>query len=147
MYSSIALWCDLHRSRNHRKSCGSERIGHAEGGISSVKAVKASLTKTAEADMLVYILDKLRTRMSVKARVFLLKVKTHRGEPLNERTDDLVDVWISLDKNGKDSQLEDRRTRLVYSSDYSYFEITLNQWKEDTWSKTICNVRGLVYIS
>ena len=89
-----------------------------------MKAVKASLTKTAEADMLVYILDKLRTRMSVKARVFLPKVKTHRGEPLNERTDDLADVWISLDKNGKDSQLEDRRTRLVYSSDYSYFEIT-----------------------
>ena len=81
MYSSIALWWDLHRRRNHRKNCDSERIGHDEEVISSGRVVKTSkaslnsgradktsLTNTAEADILVYILDKLRTRMSVKTR-------------------------------------------------------------------------------
>ncbi len=34
-----------------------------------------------------YILTKLETRIA-KSRTFLVKVKTHRGEPLNEAADD-----------------------------------------------------------
>jgi hypothetical protein len=33
---------------------------------------------------------------TVKARVFLLNVKTHRGEPFNAKTDDLAEVGSSL---------------------------------------------------
>ena len=38
-------------------------------------------------------------------------------------------------KNGEDCQWKDRATRLVYS----YYDMTSNQWKKDTWSKTARN--------
>ena len=49
---------------------------------------KASLPNTADADILEYILVKLAARIVAKVRTFLVKVKTHRGEPLNEGADD-----------------------------------------------------------
>ncbi len=54
----------------------------------------------------------------------------------------------SLDKNGEDfhgriSEVfiwKDKRTRLVYS----YYDMTSNPWKKDTWSKTVRNTgRGV----
>jgi hypothetical protein len=42
-----------------------------------------SLDNTADADILEYILAKLTARISAKSRTFLVKVKAHRGEPLN----------------------------------------------------------------
>jgi hypothetical protein len=61
---------------------------------------KASLANTADADILEYILGKiakLRTRIAAKARTFLVKIKAHRGEALNERADDLAEVGRTLD--------------------------------------------------
>jgi hypothetical protein len=49
---------------------------------------KTSLPNTADTDILEYILVKLAARIVVKVRTFLVKVKTHRGEPLNEGADD-----------------------------------------------------------
>ena len=45
---------------------------------------KASLTNTVDADILEYILVKVAVRIQAKSRTFLVKVKAHRGEPLNE---------------------------------------------------------------
>ena len=45
---------------------------------------KASLANTVDADILEYILGKLRARIAAKARTFVVKIKSHRGEPLNE---------------------------------------------------------------
>ena len=45
---------------------------------------QASLANTTDSDILEYILVKLAARIVVKSRTFLVKVKTHRGEPLNE---------------------------------------------------------------
>ncbi len=43
---------------------------------------KASLPNTADTDILEYILAKLAARIAAKSRIFLIKVKAHRGEPL-----------------------------------------------------------------
>ena len=66
--------------------------------------------------------------------MFLVKIKAHRGEPLNERADDLVDEGKTLAKAGESYQWKDRTTRLVYSC---YDRAA--QWKKGTWSKTIRN--------
>ena len=86
-------------------------------------------------DILEYILNMLRTKVEVKVRTFLIKVKSHGGEPVNERADDLVDEGRALTKNGKDYKWKDRTTRLVYS----YFDMTSNQWGKSTRIKTIRN--------
>jgi hypothetical protein len=52
---------------------------------------KDSVSNTTDADILEYILTKLAARITVKSRTFLVKVKTHRREPLNEGVDDLVE--------------------------------------------------------
>ena len=82
---------------------------------------KASLADTAAADILEYILAKIAARIAAKARTFLVKVKAHRGEP--------------LDKEGENSRWQERTTRVVYS----YYDRNLGQWKKGTWTKTIRN--------
>jgi len=49
---------------------------------------KTSLANIADADILEYILMNLEARILAKSRTFLVKVKAHRGEPLNEGADD-----------------------------------------------------------
>ena len=75
---------------------------------------KTSLTNTADADILDYILVKLAARIVVKTRTFLVKVKTHRGETLNEGTDDLVEAGRSLTKEGEGYRWKQRTTHLVF---------------------------------
>ncbi len=53
---------------------------------------KASLANSTDTDILEYILMKVVVRITAKARTFLVKVKTHRGESLNEGADDLPEV-------------------------------------------------------
>ena len=56
---------------------------------------KSSLVNTVDTDILEYILSRLVVRITTKTRTFLVKVKKHRGEPLNEGTDDLK-KWDTL---------------------------------------------------
>jgi ribonuclease HI len=37
----------------------------------------------------------LRARIAANARTFLVKIKAHRGEPLNERADDLANACLA----------------------------------------------------
>ena len=48
---------------------------------------KLSLAKTADADILKAIVIKLQKRVQAKSGTVLLKVKAHRGCPLNEEAD------------------------------------------------------------
>ena len=96
---------------------------------------KASLSNTADTDILEFIIGKLRSRIAANARTFLVKIKAHRGEPLNERADDLADEGKTLAKAGDSYQWTNRTTRLVYS----YYDRAAHQWKKGTWSKTIRN--------
>jgi hypothetical protein len=52
-----------------------------------------------DADILEFITGKLRARISANARTFLVKIKTHRGEALNEKADDLVDEDNKMIRN------------------------------------------------
>ena len=97
---------------------------------------KVSLTNTSDTDILEYILGKLAARIAAKARTFLVKVKEHRGEPLNEGGDDLAEAGHLLPKEGEGYRWKQRTTRLVFS----YYDRTSNQWKRGTWSRTIRNV-------
>jgi ribonuclease HI len=96
---------------------------------------KASLANTADADILEYILAKLAARIAAKSRTFLVKVKAHRGEPLNEGADDLAEAGRELEKEGENSRWQDRTTRVVYP----YYDRTSRQWKKGTWTKTVRN--------
>jgi ribonuclease HI len=96
---------------------------------------KASLANTTDADILEFILGKLAVRITSKARTFLVKVKAHRGDPLNEGADDLAEEGRLLAKEGEGYRWKQRTTRLVFS----YYDRTSNQWKRDTWSRTIRN--------
>ena len=96
---------------------------------------KASLANTADADILEYILSKLAARIAAKSRTFLVKVKAHRGEPLNEGADDLAEEGRTLEKKGENYRWTQRTTRLVFS----FYDRISNQWKKGTWSRTVRN--------
>jgi ribonuclease HI len=76
---------------------------------------KASLANTTDADILEYILAKLAARIEAKARTFLVKVKAHWGEPLNEEADDLAEEGRTLERAGENYRWKERTTRLVYT--------------------------------
>jgi ribonuclease HI len=96
---------------------------------------KASLANKAYADILEYILAKLAARIAAKSRTFLVKLKAHRGEPLNEGADDLAEVDRAMEKEEENSRWQERTTRVVYP----YYDRNLGQWKKGTWTKTIRN--------
>ena len=90
---------------------------------------KASLANTADADILEYILAKLAARIAAnKAWTFLVKVKAHRGEPLNEGADDLAEVGRTLEREGENYRWKERTTRLVYT----YYDRNSCQWEKGT---------------
>jgi ribonuclease HI len=96
---------------------------------------RVSLANTADTDMLEYILTKLAERIVAKSRTFLIKVKAHRGEPLNEGSDDLVEADREIEKEEENSRWREQTTRVVYP----YYDRNLGQWKKGTWTKTIRN--------
>ncbi len=73
------------------------------------------LPNTVDADILEYILVKLVARIAAKDRTFLVKVKGHRGEPLNVGTHDLTETGRSLAKEGEGYRWRQRTTRLEFS--------------------------------
>ncbi len=48
---------------------------------------KLNLAKTADADVLKVIVIKLQERLKAGTATLLIKVKVHRGDPLNEESD------------------------------------------------------------
>ena len=75
---------------------------------------KDSLGNTTDTDILEYILAKLEARIEVKSRTFLVKVKAHRVDPLNEGEDDLAEAGHTLTKEGEGYRWKQRTTRLVF---------------------------------
>ncbi len=65
---------------------------------------KVSLANTVDVDILEYILAKLEARIVAKSRTFLIKVKAHRREPLNEGEDDLAEAGREMEKEGENSR-------------------------------------------
>ena len=52
---------------------------------------KATLAMSPNADIMREVLCTLRTRIAAGRTIFLIKVKSHRGEPINEQAEDLAD--------------------------------------------------------
>ena len=74
---------------------------------------RASLAKSADSDILRSILPILHARIQAGAATFLLKVKAHRGEPLNESADDEAARGTQLP--AETMRWNDRTARLIYS--------------------------------
>ena len=51
---------------------------------------KATLATTPNADIMREVLCMLKTRIAAGSATFLIKVKSHRGGPINEQVDDLA---------------------------------------------------------
>ena len=48
---------------------------------------RTTLAGDANADIMISIIERIRERVQKGARTFMVKVKAHRGEPLNEKAD------------------------------------------------------------
>jgi len=48
---------------------------------------RTTLAGDANADLMISIIERIRERVQKGTRTFMIKVKAHRGEPLNERAD------------------------------------------------------------
>ena len=75
---------------------------------------KATLANAPNADILAEIIEKLRERIEKGSATFLVKVKSHRGDPLNERADTLADEGRLIED--KEAKWTKRTRRLVFSS-------------------------------
>ena len=62
---------------------------------------KATLANTSDADILREILTLLHSRIRAGSATYLVKVKSHRGEPLNERADVLAEQGRQRSENDK----------------------------------------------
>ena len=74
---------------------------------------KAPLAIAPNADILAEIMEKLRKRIEKGSATFPVKVKSHRGDPLNERADTLADEGRLIED--KEAKLTKRTRRLVFS--------------------------------
>jgi hypothetical protein len=73
---------------------------------------KLNLSKSPDADVLKEIIIKLQKRVLAGAATFLVKVKTHRGDPLNEETD--IRSEMGLHKELKEVGWNDPTDRTIY---------------------------------
>jgi ribonuclease HI len=73
---------------------------------------KLSLAKTADADVLRAIIVKLQQRVKAKAATLLIKVKAHRGCPLNEEAD--IRAEMGRMKQGQEETWSTPTNRNIY---------------------------------
>ena len=66
------------------------------------EGAKATLVGALDADILAAAIEILRKRIAAGTATFLVKLKGHRGEPVNEGADILADKAISDPKVGKE---------------------------------------------
>ena len=66
------------------------------------KGGKATLVGVSDADILAAAIEILRKKIAAGTATFLVKMKAHRGEPVNEGANILADKAISDPKVGKE---------------------------------------------
>ena len=74
---------------------------------------RATLANAPDADILREIVELLRTRIETGRATFFVKVKSHRGEPLNERADTLAEKGRA--KPEEEKQWDVRTDRITYT--------------------------------
>lgn len=95
---------------------------------------RATLAGDANADIMRVIVDEIRERTICGARTFFVKIKAHRGEPLNERADTQAEIARNLPNECK--QWTHRTNRMTY--EWQDKGIT----KTSTWSKAVRTAMG-----
>jgi ribonuclease HI len=73
---------------------------------------KATLATAPDADILREIVCLLTQRVRAGRATFLMKVKSHRGEPINERADTLVEEGRDIPDD--DKRWDDRTDRMTF---------------------------------
>ncbi len=75
-------------------------------------AAKLNLSKSPDADVLKKIMIKLQKRVQAGAATLLVKVKAHRGDPLNEEAD--IRAEMGRRKDQKEVRWNSPTNRTVY---------------------------------
>jgi ribonuclease HI len=99
---------------------------------------KLSLAKTADADVLRAIIVKLQQRVKAKAATLLIKVKAHRGCPLNEEAD--IRAEMGRMKQEKEKTWSTPTNRTIYQwSEASKTKDDVDTTKQTAWTQAVRN--------
>ena len=99
---------------------------------------KLNLSKSPDTDVLKAITPKLQQRVEVGATTLLIKVKTHRGDPLNEEADIMTELGRLQEY--KETIWNDPSDRTVYqrlATSTKHEGATV--LKTSVWTNTVCN--------
>ncbi len=99
---------------------------------------KLNLVKTVDADVLRVIIVKLQQRVKAKAATLLIKVKAHRGCPLNEETD--IRAEMGRMKQEQEKTWSTPTNRTIYQwSEASKTKGGVNTTKQTAWTQAVRN--------
>ncbi len=102
------------------------------------RGAKLSLANTTDADILRAIIVKLQQRVKAKAATLLMKVKTHRGHPLNEETD--IRAEMGRMKQEKEKTWSTPTNRTIYQwSEASKTKGSIETTKQTSWTLAVRN--------
>ena len=99
---------------------------------------KLSLAKTTDADVLRTIIVKLQQRVKAKASTLLIKVKTHRGYPLNEEADIRAEMGRMKREQEKTWSTATNRTIYQWTED-SKTKSGVTTTKQTAWTQAVRN--------
>jgi ribonuclease HI len=100
--------------------------------------VKLSLAKTVDEDVLRAIIVKLQQRVKAKTVTLLIKVKEHRGCPLNEEAD--IRAEMGRMKQEKEKTWSTPTNRTIYQwSEVSKTKDGVGTTKQTAWTQTVRN--------
>ncbi len=97
--------------------------------------VKLNLFKSPDADILKVIILNLQKRVKSGAGTLLIKVKAHRGDPLNEEAD--MRVELGRRKAYKETIWDDLSDRIVYQ--WPVKQGKTKVLKTSVWTDTVRN--------
>ena len=102
------------------------------------EGAKLSLEKTADADILRAIIVKLQQRVKAKAATLLIKVKAHRGCPLNEEAD--IRAERGRMKQEQEKTWSTPTNRTIYQwSEASTTKSGVHTTKQTAWTQVVRN--------
>ena len=98
----------------------------------SAKEAKATLATAPNADIMREVLCSLRMRITAGSATFLVKVKSHRGEPVNEQADDLAEEGRQEEDDA--STWTTRTGRMIFKKAGEH------SGKKSVWTRGVCNM-------
>jgi ribonuclease HI len=99
---------------------------------------KLSLVRSPDGDVLKAIIIKLQKRVKAGAATLLIKIKTHRGDPLNEEADIRAEIGRLKEEGEKVWESQTDRTIYQWSEPSKTKEGTLIT-KTSAWTHTVRN--------